>query len=255
MPAKLTQDQILTSFKAVHGDTYDYSKVIYTTNKKCVTITCKIHGDFQQRPRNHTVGEGCPICGKSKQLTKQQERKVSTSKFISRSTATHGARYDYSKSIVNGTRSKPIIICEKHGEFSQRVDLHIAGKGCPKCGRDLKAFSYSEWETLGLQSKNFDSFKVYLLECKSDTEHFLKIGKTFTTVAKRYPYMDAMPYKWKLLEQFEADALSVSTLEMQIKQLDITKYLPTNYFSGSITECFHTDTLNTILAYIKGYQL
>jgi hypothetical protein len=46
-----------------HGDRYDYSKVVYHKTKEPVTIICKIHGEFKQRPLNHQNGQGCPTCG------------------------------------------------------------------------------------------------------------------------------------------------------------------------------------------------
>jgi hypothetical protein len=47
-----------------HGSIYDYSKVDYKNNKVKVTIHCKKHGDFTQRPPDHMRGQGCPKCGK-----------------------------------------------------------------------------------------------------------------------------------------------------------------------------------------------
>jgi very-short-patch-repair endonuclease len=50
-----------------HGNKYDYSKTIYTTQKKKVIITCPRHGDFLQKPSNHYhLGRGCRRCGESK---------------------------------------------------------------------------------------------------------------------------------------------------------------------------------------------
>lgn len=51
--------------KEVKGDLYDYEKVVYINNRTKVTITCKMHGDFEQSPDNHLMGAGCPTCGKS----------------------------------------------------------------------------------------------------------------------------------------------------------------------------------------------
>lgn len=47
----------------VHGDLYDYSKVVYRNTNTPVTIVCPIHGEFYPRPGNH-VGRksGCPGC-------------------------------------------------------------------------------------------------------------------------------------------------------------------------------------------------
>jgi hypothetical protein len=50
--------------KEVHGDTYDYSEVVYVNNNTKVTIICKKHGEFKQLPRQHstTAANGCPDC-------------------------------------------------------------------------------------------------------------------------------------------------------------------------------------------------
>jgi very-short-patch-repair endonuclease len=46
----------------IHGDKYDYSKVDYKGNKNHVTIICKIHGEFLQKPNGHLDGNGCIRC-------------------------------------------------------------------------------------------------------------------------------------------------------------------------------------------------
>lgn len=45
--------------------------------------------------------------------------------------------YDYSKTEYIGNDNKLIIICNIHGEFTQRAGDHKRGTGCAKCGRDL----------------------------------------------------------------------------------------------------------------------
>lgn len=48
----------------IHGDLYDYSKVVYQKSGTSVIIGCKIHGYFKQRPDNHINKKyGCPKCG------------------------------------------------------------------------------------------------------------------------------------------------------------------------------------------------
>jgi len=51
--------------KAVHGDKYDYSFVEYINRKTPVKIVCPEHGEFWQKPRNHTKGYGCRRCKQS----------------------------------------------------------------------------------------------------------------------------------------------------------------------------------------------
>ena len=48
---------------AIYNSFYDYGKVNYQNSNIPVTITCPIHGDFQQKPSVHLSGHGCPHCG------------------------------------------------------------------------------------------------------------------------------------------------------------------------------------------------
>lgn len=61
---KEQEELILTKFKEVHGNTYDYSEVVYTRNIDKVRIRCLKHGIFEQTPKMHKNGQGCPECAK-----------------------------------------------------------------------------------------------------------------------------------------------------------------------------------------------
>jgi hypothetical protein len=61
-----------------------------------------------------------------------------TIEFIEKSKRIHGEKYDYSLSEYMGARSKIKIICKEHGEFEQRIDHHLSGHGCSKCGGSEK---------------------------------------------------------------------------------------------------------------------
>lgn len=63
MPKKLTTEEFIECANKVHNGKYDYSKVEYTNCLTPVCITCPIHGEFWQKPKHHTRGEGCPKCG------------------------------------------------------------------------------------------------------------------------------------------------------------------------------------------------
>lgn len=49
---------------AIHGNYYNYDRVIYVNNKTNVTLVCPIHGEFSIRPDSH-IGQqqGCKPCG------------------------------------------------------------------------------------------------------------------------------------------------------------------------------------------------
>lgn len=58
----LTTESFVAKSKEIHGDKYDYSKVVYTNYKTEVCITCPIHGEFWQTPKKHLSGSGCILC-------------------------------------------------------------------------------------------------------------------------------------------------------------------------------------------------
>lgn len=56
-------DFILSKFKEIHNNKYDYSKVEYNGVDRKVCIICPEHGEFWQEPWVHIKGCGCPKCG------------------------------------------------------------------------------------------------------------------------------------------------------------------------------------------------
>jgi len=59
-----------------HDGKYDYSKVAYFNKEAPVTITCPMHGDFQQSPNKHLQGNGCPQCAMELNLGEDQVAKT-----------------------------------------------------------------------------------------------------------------------------------------------------------------------------------
>lgn len=132
MPSKLTQEEFIAEAFITHGDKYDYSRTLYNTAKKQITITCSIHGDFSQLPFNHLKGSGCPACG----VDVKKGARFDTQEFILRAKERHGEKYDYSKAVYAGFSAEVEIVCIGHGSFTQRANNHLAGVGCPACGRE-----------------------------------------------------------------------------------------------------------------------
>jgi hypothetical protein len=118
-------ENFIEKSKLIHGNTYDYSLVNYTTNRKKVEIVCKLHGSFLQKPNNHLNGQGCLICYGRYNFTHEI--------FVKKSILKHGNKYNYSKSVYVNNNTNVIIICPIHGEFSQKPSSHWVGFGCPKC--------------------------------------------------------------------------------------------------------------------------
>ncbi len=59
----ISQDEVIRKCIHKHGSKYAYDKVNYVDSKTKITITCPIHGDFEQLPTNHYhSGHDCPKC-------------------------------------------------------------------------------------------------------------------------------------------------------------------------------------------------
>ena len=55
-------DEFVRRAQAIHGDRYCYLRSEYVKCIDPITITCEIHGDFQQRVSSHLAGHGCQRC-------------------------------------------------------------------------------------------------------------------------------------------------------------------------------------------------
>lgn len=119
-----TTDQVVKEAKKIWGEKYDYSLVNYTGANNKIIIICKIHGKFLKRPDSHIKNnQGCKKC-----------QYKQTEEFILESKKIHGDKYDYSKTIYNGSKHPINIICKKHKLFRQSTAIsHLNGSGCNKC--------------------------------------------------------------------------------------------------------------------------
>lgn len=121
----------------IHGCIYDYTKVEYISTDRKVSIICKSHGEFLQTPHHHKNGNGCPVCSLSK-----MGNKGSFANFVAKSNNVYSNKFDYSKSIYINSKTKLIVICPKHGEFTQTPEYHLTGRGCVKCNYEESERSY-----------------------------------------------------------------------------------------------------------------
>lgn len=221
----------------IHNNKYNYSSTIYVNRQTKIKIICNIHGEFLQNPVDHLLGNGCRKCsGKDK----------TTEDFIIQANSIHNNRYEYEKSIYVKSNNKLIITCKLHGDFNQLPTSHLTGVGCPTCGKDSingNVWSDSKWKEMAKNSKYFDSFKVYILECYDDEEKFYKIGKTYTTVNKRFSGKK-MPYNYKIIKQFVfTDSKNCCMFEKQLhNKYKQFRYKPLKHFNGS-NECFDYNSL------------
>lgn len=234
---KDTLETFIEKAKTKHGNKYTYTDTNYVHSTIKVGITCKIHGTFLQTPSNHLTGRGCPECAKT-------ELSSGIETFVSKADIIHKNKYTYASSSYINNKTKILITCPIHGNFKQTPNDHLKGRGCPECAKADRCWSWTAWEQQGTKSPHFDSFKLYTIACWNDNEHFYKIGKTFTTIGKRFASTEKLPYSWKVISTVEGDARTISQLELQ-KHTDLKmySYTPNIDFAGN-TECFSCYTLS-----------
>lgn len=122
---------------------YDFSKVKYVNANDKVEVVCQKHGSFFIAPK-HLVNDqnGCPKC-------KKEKFRNTIENFKSRVNATFNGKYDLSKFTYVNNKTKGIVICPKHGEFSACPHSLYQGKGCPSCGKITRskkeAITQDEW--------------------------------------------------------------------------------------------------------------
>jgi len=139
-----SKDNIETFIKKsnkIHNNFYNYSLSKYFGSKIELNIICPKHGIFQQRPNNHLMGQGCPVCAGNIRKTLE--------KFIKDAVKVHGDRYSYKFFEYINANKKSQIDCPKHGIFQQSPLHHLNGQGCPICN-----YSKGEYEILKFLDRN-----------------------------------------------------------------------------------------------------
>lgn len=127
---KISQEEIIKRFIEIHGDKYDYSKVVYVGLQIKVIVICPVHGEFEQTPNNHLKGHGCAKCG---DITQALLLTLDQKEVIERFIWLHGDRFGYDDFVYKGMSEKGAIKCYEHGLFWQTPNNHLKGQGCPKC--------------------------------------------------------------------------------------------------------------------------
>lgn len=128
-----TTEEFIEQSRTVHGDRYDYSKVVYVNNKTKVEVICKMHGPFSQLAQHHMRGRGCTQCGNEYNSERQRSN---TEEFTQKAIEIHGNKYDYLLVDYTTSAEKVIITCKQHGPFPQTPGDHLSGYGCPTCGNE-----------------------------------------------------------------------------------------------------------------------
>lgn len=145
MGIKKTKDTFINEAINVHGNRYDYSKVVYVNSTQKVRIICPKHGEFLQTPNSHLHGHGCPKCSGVSKMTYEE--------FLSKANDIHKHKFIYNNDF-DGIHKKITITCPTHGNFIQLAKKHLQGQGCPKCAIEkLSTNKKDRYESFINQSK------------------------------------------------------------------------------------------------------
>lgn len=142
--------KFLEKSQEIHGNRYDYSKVVWQNMSTPVEIICPVHGSFMQIPSIHMAGANCDQCVR-------ESAKINKEKFIEKSIEIHGVKYDYSKVEYIDMKTPVEIICPIHGSFWVKPTEHLhankgTGRGCPLCHESSGEKKIKAW----LNDNNFD---------------------------------------------------------------------------------------------------
>jgi Zn ribbon nucleic-acid-binding protein len=165
----MTTEEFIQKAKAVHGNKYDYSKAEYVNYRTRLLIICPKHGEFLQRPDIHLQGKGCYECGQERRALFHTK---SLDQFLQEAKAVHGDKYDYSKVKYLDRQTKVVIVCPKHGKFTQTPTSHIRGAGCPDCGKERDSLRMTTEDFIqkakAIHGDRYDYSKVEYVDNKKE---------------------------------------------------------------------------------------
>ena len=234
---KHTKESAIKKANSIHKNKYDYSLLEFNSIRDRVDIICPDHGKFNQLLKDHLQGYGCAKCGLVK---------ITQTDYIEMCKKVHNGIYDYSKTIYIKGADKVTIICPYHGEFQQRANGHLAGRGCSKCAKALCGYKKEQFIARAIKNNNS---KFYVLRCSNETEEFYKIGITSTEISNRYHCKATLPYNYEIVIDYDNEPDVIYDLEKKLlKELSSFNYKPLIYFKG-ISECF--DANENVLKIIK----
>jgi len=156
MSKRLTTDEFIEKAMIIHGGKYNYDKTVYVNNHTKVIITCPNHGDFEQTPNAHNIGEGCSKCKVDKL------KKIIYGEGIN---DLHSRDKNGNVRISYDKWRKMIVRCYSEGELKK----HITYINCYVC---------EEWKTYSNFKKWFD--ENYVSGYELDKDLLIKNNKIYS---------------------------------------------------------------------------
>ena len=224
---------------------HSYNELSYTGFRSKMEITCLKHNlMFLQAPGTHIKGtvSGCSECRREhiSSILSKNNLKYTTEEIIQQSKNIWGDnRWDYTKFVYVGKQAKSTFICNDCNiEFEQRIMCHLdKANGCPGC-QTKYGWKRTDWINY-CKSVDCKYPIVYFMNCKNETEEFIKIG--FSSKVKRR--LKDVPYNTFLINSIFGKPGEIYDLENKLHRIfKQYQYVPQISFKGE-TECFNLNIL------------
>ena len=234
----MTTEQFIEKALQIHGNTYDYSKFVYTLSRCKSTVVCNIHGDFEISANNHLRGKKCPECAK---IISGQNKTLTAAKTFTRDAKKiHKNKYFYSNFQYIKAKIRSNITCKIHGDFLCSPDNHLGGRGCPKCAKvNVKFMTLNKFKAAC--NRNYKQGILYILKFNhtNSNHNFIKIGITSKTIKHRYNFEKYSEYTYDILKEYSSSPETIYRLEQKIHKLfyNYKDYSVSKNFDG-YSECY-----------------
>lgn len=220
--------------------TLTFEKTVYKTQRSGnVIVTC--HADptdvHDWEVAAHTLIKGktqCGICSGKSGRTPEQ--------FVKEARKVHGDKYNYPHPYKNSMKNIDIECpIDGHGIFSQSPKAHLAGRGCPKCGK------------YGYQPSQPGYFYVQKLE--SDDKVLYKYGITgdmdrrITEQSRNSVFNHTI-----LVERYFEDGKKPLVLEKFLKTYIESGVATPDELQSGFTETFDAKYLEVVLEIVNNFK-
>lgn len=175
-------------------------------------------------------------------------------RFIERCSLKFGDNITYEKTKYIGSEIKTIITCKIHGDFQitpNRFEQTVYG--CPNCGKENRPlYTKSSF----VNKCDFRIGYIYVIECWSDDERFIKIGITrYSNLNRRFYKGGNMPYEYSVLMAIGYDPSNIFDFEIEShRKFKSYRYKPKMNFHGR-TECFDISIKDEAICFIQKLLL
>ncbi len=187
---KLQQSEVIKRLMSIHGNKYDYSKIVYVNRRTKVIVICKKHGEWLANTDFLFRGGGCPTCA-GKFVSNENSLKLKFPRLIKEYHKTlNSIKIDQ---ISYGSSKKVWWQCPKNKKhvYDMKVKVRTIGKqNCPYCSNKRIHLSNSLSECYPKLAMEFDSEKnkinpeeviaksnkKYWWKCLNDNNHTWKVS-------------------------------------------------------------------------------